>query len=717
VKFGRIHRVLIDTLAVLGLLALISSGQLTRPVSVSLLIALSLALLVPEHWQDRLPMRSFAVVAPLALLALQIARSLLGESILQIAVQFAAALQVIRLATRRGASHDQQVIVLALLHLIAGTVFGGGLAYALCFVGFLIVAPGALVLSHLRREVEGNYRQGARDRTGLPVDVPRILRSRRVVGLQFLAITCLLSLPIFVFTAVLFLLFPRVGLSLFLLGHSRPERMIGFSDTVDLGGVGKLRTDPTIALRVTSSRHQTNPPPRLALYLRGTAFDHYDGRTWSRTRTRHVPLRLQGSTLLIRRHGRPSTNHRLSIHLEPIDPPVLFLPHDTVALQLAPHAHPVLTRLPTLFAGPEGQFRYSTPDHRGIHYDVFLPTSQPLPPLRLADPERPRYLTLPPNLPARIAERARAWTAHAATSQQQAKAIETRLREAYSYDLESPSGSAANPLDHFLFESRRGHCEFYSTAMAIMLRTLGVPTRNVTGFVGGTYNRFGHYYAVRQGDAHSWIEAYIDGTGWVRFDPTPPANATPQSEITGAFAYTRDLIEALAQRWSQHVVGYDLPQQLRLFRSARLRYSQLRGPYGLLRNPFSSPRRTAVVLSGLALLALGLYWLRRTRRARRVPPTRPSPQQVAALQVVQLYESLESVMAARGLPRHPATPPDAHARALREINHPIASEVIELTELYQQARYGGHPLDEAERRQFALRVRALKRTPPTRAVV
>src|SRR5262249_57936210 len=147
-----------------------------------------------------------------------------------------------RLATRKGAAHDQQVIVLALLHLIAGTVLGGGLGYGLCFIGFLIVAPGALVLSHLRREVEGNYRQGARDRTGLPVDVPRILRSRRVVGRGFLATTCLLSVPIFLFTAALFIVFPRVGLSLLLINHPRSGRMVGFSDHVDLGDVRVLRS-------------------------------------------------------------------------------------------------------------------------------------------------------------------------------------------------------------------------------------------------------------------------------------------------------------------------------------------------------------------------------------------------------------------------------------------------------------------------------------------
>src|SRR5262249_31060568 len=143
-------------------------------------------------------------------------------------------------------------------------------------------APGALVLSHLRREVEGNYRQGARDRTGLPVDVPRILRSRRVVGRGFLLSTSLLAVPIFVFTGALFILFPRVGLSLLLLNHQHSVRMVGFSDRVDLGEVGVLRQDPTIALRFEVP-DIADPPPKMTLRLRGTAFDWYNGRAWSRT--------------------------------------------------------------------------------------------------------------------------------------------------------------------------------------------------------------------------------------------------------------------------------------------------------------------------------------------------------------------------------------------------------------------------------------------------
>src|SRR5262249_35410063 len=121
------------------------------------------------------------------------------------------------------------------------------------------------------------------------------------------------------------------------------------------------------------------------------------------------------------------------------------------------------------------------------------------------------------------------------------------------------------PLDDFLFESKRGHCEFYSTAMAVLLRTVGVPTRNVTGFIGGSYNRFGRFYAVRQGDAHSWVEVFIDDQGWKTYDPTPPGDAVPRSEMDGWWASLRDILEWTSQRWDKHVVGYDWNQQVNLW--------------------------------------------------------------------------------------------------------------------------------------------------------
>lgn len=706
-RFGLIHRVMTDALAALGLLALVSSGELAPWFSWMIVLGLAGAIVIPERWQDNRVLRQVGVYAPIALLVIQITRLLAGASLLTLTIEFASALQVVRLATRRGAAHDQQVIVLALLHLIAGTVLGGGLAYGLCFLGFLIVAPGALVLSHLRREVEGNYRQGARDRTGLPVDVPRILRSRRVIGRPFLIFTCLLSVPIFVFTAALFVMFPRVGLSLLLLNHTRPERMIGFSDRVDLGGVGKLRSDPTIAMRVEYPNLPENPPPRLALYLRGTAFDQYDGSSWARSVTRRVPVEREGYLVPIRRLPDPARDRMMKIDLEPIDPPVLFLPPDAVGLKVVPRGSPLVDRAPNIYAGPEGEFKYASGEDRGLQYEVYLAGRDEPPPRPLSARERMRYLTLPPSVPERVGALARRWVGAESSPAKQARIIEANLRKNYEYDLESPSGAANNPLDHFLFESKRGHCEFYSTAMAVMLRTLGVPTRNVTGFIGGTFNRFGRYYAVRQGDAHSWVEVYIDGQGWTRFDPTPPADAAPQSEITGFLAVVRDFVEAAAQRWNKNVVGYDLKQQIQLFSSVRSKYARLQRDSKIL-GSLGSPWRVALALGGLVLIVGGIVWLRRQRRSESGPARQRSQKEVTAIRIVELYKQLEAAMAARGVPRPPGTPPLSHARALHEAGHPLGPELEELTRFYLDVRFGEHELSEEERRDFAQRAREIR---------
>jgi hypothetical protein len=129
-----------DALAALGVLAVVSTASLSPWTNILLVVGLALAIAVPESWQGRPALRHFATIAPLTLLILQGARLLSGRSPLDVAVEFAALLQIVRLATRRGAAHDQQIIVLALLHFVAGTVLGGGLTYGICFLGFLAPA-------------------------------------------------------------------------------------------------------------------------------------------------------------------------------------------------------------------------------------------------------------------------------------------------------------------------------------------------------------------------------------------------------------------------------------------------------------------------------------------------------------------------------------------------------------------------------------------------
>jgi protein-glutamine gamma-glutamyltransferase len=707
VRFGFVHRIMTDALAALGVLALVLSGQFSRGVSAVILVGLAGALAVRESWQRHPALRHLDTGALLVVLAVQVARVLMDVPVLDVLIEFAAALQIIRLASRKGAAHDQQVIVLALLHLIAGTVLGGGLGYGLCFLGVLVVAPGALVLSHLRREVEGNYRQGARDRTGLPVDVPRILRSRRVVGRSFLAVTCLLSIPIFVFTAVLFVLFPRVGLSLLLMNRAHAGRMIGFSGHVDLGEVGVLRSDPALAMRVEIPDLPDPPPQRKTLHLRGTALDAYDGRAWSQSEAWKRPTQPDPADSVIAvelpdGHGELKKPWR--IDLEPIDPPVLFLPEAAAGLRIKSRGQ-LGQEPPGTFRGPEGELRYQPLDDRGLKYEVFL--SDPRAPSfhKLPASERPRYLALPPGLPPRIRTLAEEWTRGRATPDEKARAIETHLHSEYRYDLGSPSGRSKQPLDDFLFESKRGHCEFYSTAMAVMLRTVGVPTRNVTGFIGGSYNRFGKFYAVRQGDAHSWVEVYIDDFGWKTFDPTPPGDAAPKSELAGVWASLRDFLEATSQRWERHVVGYDLNQQVSLFQALTNR----RGG-SLLARKWPRPGYGALVLLLVtASGAVALYlFLRRQRRQRFDSERKGDPRSPSALLATELYERLDAAMSAKGIARAPSVPPLRHAEALNALGHPLADEVLELTDVYLRARFGGEPITAEVRRDFEDRVRGIR---------
>jgi transglutaminase-like putative cysteine protease len=712
-RFGLIHRIMTNLLATLGILALVTSGELGRATSTFILLGLAVAIVLPERWQTHPAANRVATIAPLLVLALQIGRLAWGAPLLEVTVEFAIVLQIVRLATRRGAAQDQQVIVLAWLHLIAGTVLGGGLAYAICFVAFLVIAPGALVLSHLRREVEGNYRQGARDRTGLPVDVPRILRSRRVIGKTFLALTCLLSVPIFLFTAVVFVAFPRVGLSLLLLNRPTSGRMVGFSDHVDLGGVGTLRTDPTIVIRVEIPDLPAPPPDRIALYLRGTALDAYDGSAWTRSRVARVSAERLGNMVPILRYPSPAMDRAIKLDLEPIDPPVLFLPPNTAAIQVRPRGEPLFGSKIEVLRGSEDELRYLSPDNRGISYEAFLIEPHERFVHALPVEAREAYLALP-DMPPRIAALALEWTEGAGSPMAKAKAIEARLKQDYSYDLNSPSGASRDPLDHFLFESRRGHCEYFSTAMAVLLRHVGVPTRNVTGFVGGTYNRFGSYYSIRQGDAHSWVEAYIDGDGWTRFDPTPPSGAQSLMATTGLVATLRDMLEAMGKTWDRRVVRYDLQQQIWLFSGLRSQFMQTRRSIGSVAVELGSKPRGSLAVGAALIVAIGggvvAFVLWRRRRTRGEGKGAPSKQGLGpeAKLATELYQRLQKEMAVVGVPRSPGTPPLRHAQKLLEDKHPCAEAVHEVTCAYLRARFGDEPLDSAQREQLEALIRTVR---------
>src|SRR2546425_282770 len=142
------------------------------------------------------------------------------------------------------------------------------------------------------------------------------------------------------------------------------------------------------------------------------------------------------------------------------------------------------------------------------------------------------YLQLPEGLDERIPGFAREITKNSPTPFDKALYIESYLRTRYAYTLNLTGKPGQDPLAHFLFETRAGHCEYFASAMAIMARTIGIPSREVNGFLPGEYNDLAGDYIVRASDAHSWVEVYFPGNGWQVFDPTPSSVETGGGFLT-----------------------------------------------------------------------------------------------------------------------------------------------------------------------------------------
>jgi transglutaminase-like putative cysteine protease len=299
----------------------------------------------------------------------------------------------------------------------------------------------------------------------------------------------------------------------------------GFSSSVDLRARGRL--SDALVMRVRS--------PQAALW-RGLAYDTYDGTAWTMsddtvtTVGRHADEVFEISSMEdVLVDGRRVL---ATFYVEADLPNVVFGAN-----------RPVEVYFPTsqLFLDREGSLRSPILLEEGVVFSVIshVPVGDPAI-LRTMDavPEDPAaasalapYLQLPQGLPERVVALAERITAGAPTRYDAVAAVETWLRRNTEYDLGvAPDPPGVDAVDHFLFERRRGFCEHIASAMAILLRAAGVPTRLVTGFGPGDRNPFTGYWEIRASDAHAWVEVHYPGAGWIPYDPTfgvPPADPGP----------------------------------------------------------------------------------------------------------------------------------------------------------------------------------------------
>lgn len=253
-----------------------------------------------------------------------------------------------------------------------------------------------------------------------------------------------------------------------------------------------------------------------AQYLRARIFDRFDGLHWRSSSNHMVKLRV-GYNGVDLAPSAPSPSSRLQTY-------EVFIEHH-LGDYIPAAAVPVALKFPASAIGVDifGQIRSPGPLKAGTAYGV---TSQyNLINGRLFaeldhDP-LPAYTRLPEETDPRIKALADSVTHGAATQLKGAVALERHLRTQYQYDLNAAFRSQnTTPLSKFLFESKSGHCEYFASALAVMLRTQNIPSRLVTGFSATNRNPLTGYYDIYALDGHAWVEAFVDGRGWVILEPT-----------------------------------------------------------------------------------------------------------------------------------------------------------------------------------------------------
>jgi transglutaminase-like putative cysteine protease len=460
----------------------------------------------------------------------------------------------------------------------------------------------------------------------------------------------------------------------------------GFSDRVELGDLGRIRQDPSVVLRVETLAGPSGE--REDRYWRGLAFDHFDGRNWSVSAAARelVPGSPEGGMGF----GRAPENWNLSQRIvrEPVAAGALFIAGELRTLQG--------TLREVERDGNGGLFASRQAGER-VRYETKSELARPAPRrlardrVRLA-PRDARYLQLPPLAPA-VAELARRISAGASSDAERASAIESHLRSHGRYSDTPPplpADPAQSPVESFLLGAMSGHCEYFASAMVLLLRELGIPARLVNGFAGGRENAIGNFVEVAQSDAHAWVEVAFEKHGWVRFDPTPPDLRLGLAEPPTLADRLRDLASAGELWWYQRVVGFDRADQIQAVKSVWLAWQDLRsrnpnaGAAPAARTRFELPR--SQWLAAIALVGALALFARRTQ-ARRDP-------------VPASYAAALALLRRRGLRRAPAASARDFAREVARARPELAASFDALTEAYLHERFGSGSRREA---QLALR--------------
>jgi len=624
------------------------------------------------------------------------------------AIHFLLFVMLVRLYS---ATTDRDALFLTMLSfagILASAVLTIDTTFLLLFFLFVFFGVATFVGLELRRGSRGAIMSEVDERS------PQERKLSRALVLAALTV----AFGAMTIGGALFFFFPRFSAGYLGRTSLQPTLMSGFSDNVELGQIGEIKKDSSVVMRVRTGKPVGYPELRW----RGIGLASFDGKRWYTPEREAVtiPAALNGWINLTDRmpEADPSaTILRYTVLLQPVATDTMFVPAKAISLrgnlsgegsnqESGARRSYVIRDVTGSFYNPFHNF--STLRYEGLSILRARNVQQlRAAPMVYAQEIRDTYLQLP-EVDPRIPELARQITERAPTAIDKAIAVETYLRSHYGYTLNLTGKPGDDPLAHFLFETRQGHCEYFASAMAIMLRTIGIPTREVNGFLPGEYNDLGGDYIVRASDAHSWVEVYFPGTGWLTFDPTPPGAESGG----GLFARLGQYMDWFELSWNEWIINYDFVHQILLaqnLQQSTRNWSQLGRTWYLkqqekARRWMKSSAGGLTVLIPLAILLfliglrfefvvallrrLWLSWQLRSPEAARSNP------QLAS----RLYGELLYLLARRGIAREATQTPLEFAAAVSEPR--LAPVVQEFTMHYSRARFGGAPCD-------TMRLRAL----------
>ncbi len=563
------------------------------------------------------------------------------------------------------ARNDVRLYALSFALLLAATAYRPGIVFLLAFVVYVGAASVGLMVGHLRRAAD---QHGVRQ---MPLSRNLVWTTTGLTGVILLVAT------------IVFVTFPRISHGWAGRGETLATSIAGFADQVSIGDYGsRIYGNPQIVLRVEFPGGAA-PENVAGLHWRGRSYDHFDGVRWARSRT--LPPSAGSTQWYRERWTAPRLEPR--IYAAPLDVRVLFTLHPALDVEAEDGIQPLFDNA--------GDFLYWGAG--APVYTVRSPSAPPRPEdLRVVEhgyAPSGRYFLQLPELDPRVHALADSLTAGLPTRYDKVAAIQRHLRS-FRYTLDLPATAREATLEHFLFERRAGHCEYFSTAMVVLLRAAGIEARNVNGLLGGEWNDFGGYLVVTQNQAHSWVEAWFPEYGWVTFDPTP-AGAAAGERSSSWFWPGRIFFDGVQHRWNKWVLDYNLQSQSGLFQ----RWSRLLGTprlEGAVREATDRVGRSpwGPVALLLALVA-AFRWVRHGWRA--VP------------RETRIYRRLRESCGRAGVRVSPGLTPLALVRRVRETRAAAADAAQRVVDLYLRARFGGQPLSDAEFREMGAALGAARK--------